>query len=150
MISLFIAGVAAGLCDCSCLYSWGDKCGSHDNPKSINIQLWPCTQISQCFVWWNAQISNKLLVSDFLSHTCCCSYGTQLFVHVFIFSAIEIWVNADGDFPVKCVIFTQMEDPSLLEESSTLIDPSDPHRTAPLRLGSAHVFLFCLFFFFSH
>ncbi|XP_075894679.1 V-type proton ATPase 116 kDa subunit a isoform X3 [Nelusetta ayraudi] len=31
--------------------------------------------------------------------------------------------------------FDEMEDPSLLEESSTLIDPSDPNRGAPLRLG---------------
>lgn len=28
-----------------------------------------------------------------------------------------------------------MEDPSLLEESSTLIDPNEPNRGAPLRLG---------------
>uniref|UniRef100_H2UPV6 V-type proton ATPase subunit a n=1 Tax=Takifugu rubripes TaxID=31033 RepID=H2UPV6_TAKRU len=28
-----------------------------------------------------------------------------------------------------------MEDPSILEESSTLMDPNDPHRGAPLRLG---------------
>uniref|UniRef100_A0A8C4HWX5 V-type proton ATPase subunit a n=2 Tax=Dicentrarchus labrax TaxID=13489 RepID=A0A8C4HWX5_DICLA len=31
--------------------------------------------------------------------------------------------------------FDEMEDPSLLEESSTLIDPSEPNRGAPLRLG---------------
>uniref|UniRef100_H3D2B7 V-type proton ATPase subunit a n=1 Tax=Tetraodon nigroviridis TaxID=99883 RepID=H3D2B7_TETNG len=31
--------------------------------------------------------------------------------------------------------FDEMEDPSLLEESSTLIDPSEPHRGGPLRLG---------------
>lgn len=29
----------------------------------------------------------------------------------------------------------QMEDPSLLEESSTLMDPNEPNRGAPLRLG---------------
>lgn len=37
-----------------------------------------------------------------------------------------------------------MEDPSLLEESSTLIDPNDPHRGAPLRLGSASFVVFFL------
>ncbi|KAM9346460.1 V-type proton ATPase 116 kDa subunit a [Symphorus nematophorus] len=31
--------------------------------------------------------------------------------------------------------FDEMEDPSLLEESSTLIDPNEPNRGAPLRLG---------------
>uniref|UniRef100_A0AAQ5Y787 V-type proton ATPase subunit a n=1 Tax=Amphiprion ocellaris TaxID=80972 RepID=A0AAQ5Y787_AMPOC len=31
--------------------------------------------------------------------------------------------------------FDEMEDPSLLEESSTLLDPNEPNRVAPLRLG---------------
>nr|XP_046270604.1 V-type proton ATPase 116 kDa subunit a isoform X1 [Scatophagus argus] len=31
--------------------------------------------------------------------------------------------------------FDEMEDPSLLEESSTLMDPNEPNRGAPLRLG---------------
>ncbi|XP_042360232.1 V-type proton ATPase 116 kDa subunit a isoform X2 [Plectropomus leopardus] len=31
--------------------------------------------------------------------------------------------------------FDEMEDPSLLEESSTLLDPNEPIRVAPLRLG---------------
>ncbi|XP_037545204.1 V-type proton ATPase 116 kDa subunit a isoform X2 [Nematolebias whitei] len=31
--------------------------------------------------------------------------------------------------------FNEMEDPSLLEESSTLLDPNEPNRVAPLRLG---------------
>ncbi|KAM9745147.1 V-type proton ATPase 116 kDa subunit a isoform 3-T6 [Menidia menidia] len=31
--------------------------------------------------------------------------------------------------------FDEMEDPSLLEESSTLLDPNEPARVAPLRLG---------------
>ncbi|XP_030591575.1 V-type proton ATPase 116 kDa subunit a isoform X2 [Archocentrus centrarchus] len=31
--------------------------------------------------------------------------------------------------------FDEMEDPSLLEESSTLLDPNEPVRVAPLRLG---------------
>uniref|UniRef100_A0A8C5D3B6 V-type proton ATPase subunit a n=1 Tax=Gouania willdenowi TaxID=441366 RepID=A0A8C5D3B6_GOUWI len=31
--------------------------------------------------------------------------------------------------------FDEMEDPSLLEESSILLDPNEPHRVAPLRLG---------------
>ncbi|XP_028267800.1 V-type proton ATPase 116 kDa subunit a isoform X2 [Parambassis ranga] len=31
--------------------------------------------------------------------------------------------------------FDEMEDPSLLEESSTLLDPNEPNRGAPLRLG---------------
>uniref|UniRef100_A0A8C6KG92 V-type proton ATPase subunit a n=1 Tax=Nothobranchius furzeri TaxID=105023 RepID=A0A8C6KG92_NOTFU len=31
--------------------------------------------------------------------------------------------------------FDEMEDPSLLEESSTLLDPNDPNKVAPLRLG---------------
>lgn len=31
--------------------------------------------------------------------------------------------------------FLQMEDPSLLEESSTLLDPNEVNRGAPLRLG---------------
>ncbi|MEQ2286094.1 hypothetical protein AMECASPLE_038604, partial [Ameca splendens] len=31
--------------------------------------------------------------------------------------------------------FNEMEDPSLLEESSILLDPNEPNRVAPLRLG---------------
>ncbi|XP_054462808.1 V-type proton ATPase 116 kDa subunit a isoform X1 [Anoplopoma fimbria] len=31
--------------------------------------------------------------------------------------------------------FDEMEDPSLLEESNILLDPNEPHRMAPLRLG---------------
>ncbi|KAM3598458.1 uncharacterized protein V6R79_018212 [Siganus canaliculatus] len=31
--------------------------------------------------------------------------------------------------------FDEMEDPTILEESSTLMDPNDPNRGAPLRLG---------------
>lgn len=29
----------------------------------------------------------------------------------------------------------QMEDPSVLDESNTLLDPNEPQRVAPLRLG---------------
>lgn len=36
---------------------------------------------------------------------------------------------------LESVTFLQMEDPSIMEESSTLMDPNDPHRGAPLRLG---------------
>lgn len=36
---------------------------------------------------------------------------------------------------VYCRVLLQMEDPSLLEESSILIDPSEVVRGAPLRLG---------------
>lgn len=35
-----------------------------------------------------------------------------------------------------CFSFRQMEDPSLLEESSILLDPNEVGRAAPLRLGS--------------
>ncbi|XP_075941559.1 V-type proton ATPase 116 kDa subunit a isoform X2 [Anarhichas minor] len=31
--------------------------------------------------------------------------------------------------------FDEMEDPSLLDDSNTLLDPNEPHRIAPLRLG---------------
>lgn len=140
VISSFIAGGVAGLCGCSGVYGWRDKCDSHNNTKSIHIQLWPWTQISV-----KSTIICLLLASHFLFHTCCCSYETQLFSHFFIFSDVHMWVNADDDCAVECVNFTQMEDPSLLEESSTLIDPNDPHRGAPLRLGSACF----VFFFFS-
>lgn len=103
------------------------------------------SQVINDFFWWNADISDKLLASHFLFHTYCCLCGAQLFISLFIFSDVQMWVNADDDCAVECVIFAQMEDPSLLEESSTLIDPSDPHRGAPLRLGSA-----CFDFFLNY
>ena len=44
--------------------------------------------------------------------------------------SIRINPSSDG-----LLFLSQMEDPALMEESSTLLDPSEVGRGAPLRLG---------------